>query len=394
MDWLGCGSKLWVGGFLFLWLWLMGLLYAGKFDNRASPAIAGLAYSGVISAYTALGIVLEHSTSSNCHKSSFNVAKIRESFLAMLVLLFFEAFVLTVRGQSLLNDDVDRYFGLLEEASTNVFGLYLDATRFSPVRITMRDETTRHLEELFAQMDVLRGEANQHLLQAREEPAWGAEPFPAQQWTAFVDGLFGVQNHVTAIYGAMKAAEADRMKYKELYGRLSAGDGGPSYERLGSDRESDRNPLLIADDSMYQTLERLHATLKATLAALRRQMRQATYTAADLAVDKPIYFEELVESLAAQFQELLSAAHASSRVALSESGNGISGGSPAYPNQKVCANYMVHRSLRNITTEFYRMEVALCGLATVAASIYINPGSADPSLAEERTYGNPRSPGF
>jgi hypothetical protein len=60
MDSAGCSDKLLVGTFLFFWLWAMGLLYAGKFDNRASPATQGLAYSGVISAYTALGVILAH----------------------------------------------------------------------------------------------------------------------------------------------------------------------------------------------------------------------------------------------------------------------------------------------------------------------------------------------
>lgn len=352
-------------------------------DNRASPAISGLAYSGVISAYTALSVLLKHRSTADCHESSFNVDKIRESFLAMLTLLFFEAFILTVSGRHLLCRDLEEYIDRMDDATTCIFGLYLDSTRFSEVRRELRDDTRQRVEGLLAEIDVIRDEARQHLLQAREEPDYGSEPFPGQQWTAFVNALFGAQNHLTAMFGAMKAAEADRNKYKEWYARV-AGEGGPSYERLGSERESDRNPLLIADDAMFATFQELHRCMKGITKAMRRLMQQATYTEQDLAVDKPIHFEELVESLAAGFQECLEAAHDR------QLGKTGPDSGPVYPNQKVCANYMVHRSLRNITTEFYRMEVAVCGLATVAASIYINPGSADPSLAQQGTYGNKR----
>ena len=254
----------------------------------------------------------------------------------------------------------------------------------------MRCHGDLEIEGLFAGMDGIKEEAREHLLQAKEEPSWGGEPFPAQQWTAFVDALFGIQNHLTALYGALKAAEADRTKYQEVYAR-NAGEGGPTYERLGSDQESDRNPLLIADEDMFGMLERLHATMIAVKTSMQRMMHQTTYTEADLGVEKPIHFEEIVEALAARFQSLLGAAHHSCGAPLSRESGTTPREGPAYPNQKVCANYMLHRSLRNITTEFYRMEVALQGLGTVAASIYINPGAADPSLAAESTYGNKRS---
>ena len=51
---------------------------------------------------------------------------------------------------------------------------------------------------------------------------------------------------------------------------------------------------------------------------------------------------------------------------------------------------MLHRSLRNITADFHRMEVALCGLATVAASIYVNPGGDDPDLHRDLGLAPPR----
>jgi len=362
--WMPCkpGVHTGYGATLFIWLFICGIVYGG--------AVKGWEYAGMIAGYVGMMQLLGGNI---CSGDKAAIERLQDSFIAMLIVMFAEMFILPTPAKAMLLDDLRQYWQALALDEDNVldkvFSLYLEPlpdlanlsrahsmaldTGSSAVGpgaaglLLTRQGRFEELEKLHVSMDALEVTSRAHLELARHEPGLGRARFPAEVYDLYTKSLFQLQENLFSIANSMRAAENEMMSMRRVG---PAGDTDVSYHKRGSDNEVINNPLLIADADMMQMLSEMRTHIQEYSQQMMDVLTAGKIETKDWKdwgdLGRPI--GPIIKQHSVRYDALIKAAKV----------NGVVN----YPNKKIFANHTLQKELDTVALQQQHLLQALCGI--------------------------------
>jgi len=334
-GWIQCDSNVATGFFIWVWSFGGGIIYAG--------AVPGFEYAGLVSAFV---MIQQMITRMDCSFEAAANGCLREDFLALVVLLVLDWVHYTLRpsGASVLFiGSMGEFWKRLAIHPDSLVNQLLNTYLLNID--TFQEEQHRGLDtQALGQLELLLVDAGSYLEQWRSEPTYHKE-IRYDAYAKYVESASSVLLRFSKLLGAMRSAAKDLYDC-ETKKRVSA----LSYSTKGSPSEkTSKNPLLIADEAMYELFRSVVRQLKIMSENHLKAMKEGEFDL-DMFDNQDNQFDGLMVELGLHFDVTLKRARG--------------GGKAVYPNMKIIANHVLHSSLSELCEDFRCLDEALCGLST------------------------------